>query len=139
MFQRVFKGDKWAWLECVDIKDKQVFVPWPRGGGGELETQTFVVLQCTCGNKIQIEDVEFPGKRKMPDCGCGGGRDEQRKAIKTLMLPVSFITEIENYANANYKGNFSKALVELMRPVLVAEKAKLGPKPILVDSQVAQK
>ncbi len=135
--QKVFKGEEWAWLRCADIKRTKEYVPWPRGGGGEDVWTTMIVLECLCGKKIQMEDSKFPNKRRMSDCGCGGSKDEQRKMVKTVVLPVSFINAIEKYSNVNLKGNFSRALVKLTRPALTAEMAKIDKMEKVVDSEIA--
>ena len=132
-YQKVFKGEEWAWLKCVDIKKKKVYTPWPRGGGGETVETVMLILECECGNKFQIEQDKFSCKRKFGDCGCGGSTEEVITKPKTIVMPLKFMREIDTYAKLNFKGNFSKAIVKFAKAGFKAELDK----PKTVDSVVA--
>jgi hypothetical protein len=76
-------GDKWAKLTVSEIIQKPIMRPMLGGKeyfGGEYEEPVYV-LDCSCGGRVEIRESEFPGRKRLKQCGLEGC-EEHTEALK---------------------------------------------------------
>ena len=110
---KIVAGDRWARLKCIRVEPAKRVVEFP---GGSEEIQFIkAVLGCECGKQISIDRDSFQGKRSMRDCGCGLGSQDSGGVARAVFMPMALWLEIREYADGQWRGNWSAAACELMR------------------------
>lgn len=103
-FDMLKEGDKWAAVIVIgnEMTSEQVT------HRGVTETVMFRVLEfrCDCGEPIVMKSGDFPGRRKMRDCGCGiWARQSEVKPVKmtttSIYIPIEIMRRLRQYAADN--------------------------------------
>lgn len=93
----VYQGDKWARLECIEIKNEDRLAD--DGSGGRWEFISSYVFRCECGTEFEVEQHGFR-KRDYKDCGCGKSLD-YTKAVMNFTVENYIRKGLTKYATEN--------------------------------------
>lgn len=107
------KSKRWGRITCLGIERKDRV----NADGTEiLANQPYLVLQCDCGTPaFEVWASDFPGKRKMLDCGrCGLGIAHKMPMVQAISMRLDTRLLIEAFQN-KYGWNTSQTVVELVR------------------------
>lgn len=90
---RVIKvGDSWGKLTCIGFG---VEVTRETSNGITEEIRTRIMdVECSCGTVVFVHADDFPGRRKMKDCGCGAGKSDT-KILISLYLPLRLVQKLD--------------------------------------------
>lgn len=129
MIIRVNKADQWGALRCLDVVQDEKPIMALDGAGkpyatGEYESVLMYKLQCDCGKVLNVRGEQFPGKRKMQDCGCGKAFREPTDYSVTVAFTMPFSMRLKLHNDAIAAGmKFSPYLVKVLRAGLDAMEA----------------
>ena len=121
---RIQAGDRWNRVQCIDISSVERTVPWIGGGGSDIFELEVLTLKCECGKEFTIDKRDFPGKRRVKDCGCGIGFEDGVPIVRAVSMPLELWRQVKEYAEDQYIWNFSAAASALLRSGLEQHEQK---------------
>ena len=107
-------NERWGQLEVIDM-DFQEVTEHPYEGITSTSNVIIAKLKCNCGKVFEIRRDQFPGKRRMKDCGCGIAKTDGLCVMTAMSLPFSLMQTIKAFADKETKSNKSRAMQILMR------------------------
>jgi hypothetical protein len=118
---RIFKGERWAALTCLDITQESRSISIGKYDGFSTVLVTVYRLRCDCSAEVTVLAQEFPGKRRMTDCGCGRTRQEEfDKGMTSYMLSGECRKIIQEYSRLHFCSK-TEAVEQLVRAGWCAE------------------
>jgi hypothetical protein len=119
-------GASWGHLKVVFSGRAERYVPGP--GGGEMSNDEFIQVECDCEGKMKGPGTmkiwldDFPGKKKVLDCGCGISNMDGATILISATVPTETRVALKEYSRK--EGiSFSRAIVELVRLALKGDRA----------------
>jgi len=96
-------GMRWARIECIKVTERE-FEEFESEYGTSVEIRRRVyVLRCDCGKQLERKVNEWPGKRAVPDCGCGISDSREGKEAALVYMPLPMARAAKQAARE--KGN----------------------------------
>jgi len=102
--------NRWGTLQLINIQEHIRRVE--QSGGWEEFPDVQLTLICHCGKEFTVWQSEFPGKRKMKDCGCGMA-ERAKRALVTFCTTDTNLKRITAYA-LDQRMTLSKACAEIV-------------------------
>jgi|SRR5262245_25407227 len=114
----LYEGAKWGHMTCVRTSSVVEPIIYKNQYGDEYDSgntreEVEIELKCDCGETVIFHN-EFPGKRRVLDCGkCKRGANKRYPTAVTFTCPIDIKIEIENYASENRMAK-SHAYVKIL-------------------------